>query len=143
MAIEDAGFLGRLFSKITSKEQIPLVLKLCHEHRRVRVEDLRLKADVLGQLFELRDGPSQELRDSQFRDLGAAEQHPGWYGNPDLQRALFSYDTVESADQVWNSKSEAAAALLISGRRQSKRKLADELSCGQDGARAPKRLSMI
>lgn len=105
MGVEDAAVLGKLFSHLSSKSQIPTFLWALQNLRRSRVQHLRIGAmkNVLFSLLE--DGDAQKARDQAMRvkyragapALDKLENSPEW----DELRRTFGYDCEDEADNWW------------------------------------------
>ncbi|KIK68672.1 hypothetical protein GYMLUDRAFT_92186 [Collybiopsis luxurians FD-317 M1] len=123
MAIEDAECLGRLFSHITRREQIPLLLKAYENIRFERATTTqRLSSESRG-YFHLPDGPAQRARDAGMRAemevlaaLAKGETVPpevlsmvenGRKSRQKEDDAQYKYDITQVTDNWWQENGVA------------------------------------
>ncbi|KAF8338508.1 hypothetical protein F5887DRAFT_1237385 [Amanita rubescens] len=117
MAIEDAAVLGNLFSRITSKSQIPALLKACETLRYDRATGTQLMALSLQKVFHHPDGPEQRERDAAMikamevvlkEARGEAIPKDAFGKNPNAwvdkakKDALMAYDADEAVEEWWS-----------------------------------------
>ncbi|KAF9077438.1 hypothetical protein BDP27DRAFT_1312435 [Rhodocollybia butyracea] len=67
MAIEDAECLGRLFSHVTNRKQIPFLLDAYQDIRFERATHTQRVSSDARDIFHFSDGPEQQLRDARMR----------------------------------------------------------------------------
>ncbi|KAJ2993563.1 hypothetical protein NUW58_g1802 [Xylaria curta] len=96
-SIEDGAFLGCLFPKNASKEEVTSRLKIFCERRRMRALAAKEKALQVGDILEMTDGPSQEERDSRMKNE-ADEGFPNPYAYPTVRQWLYTYDVEADVD---------------------------------------------
>lgn len=117
MAIEDAAVLGNLFSRITTKSQIPAFLRAYETLRIDRATKIQLASLALQKVFHFPDGPEQQARDAAMREamsvtlreaqgeqVSREEQGNGtntWLDKAKT-KAVFSYDAHEAAEIWWS-----------------------------------------
>ncbi|PCH35454.1 FAD/NAD(P)-binding domain-containing protein [Wolfiporia cocos MD-104 SS10] len=73
MAFEDAAVLGRLFSHVSARAQIPHLLRAYEQLRHARASDTQASSRLNQRLFHLPDGPEQEARDAGMRRAAVGE----------------------------------------------------------------------
>lgn len=100
MTVEDAVVFGAIFSRLRSRDQIPVFMHGYQELRKDRCDRAMLTETVHAQISELPPGPSTVMRDESFKHFTPDDE--------DLIKAhfndfveLFSYDAVEAADEWW------------------------------------------
>ncbi|KAL6307441.1 FAD/NAD(P)-binding domain-containing protein [Sparassis latifolia] len=106
MAVEDAAVLGKLFSHLSSEDQIPDFLSAFQDLRQPRVKQIFLNelASVFFSMLEDGD-PQQVQRDEAMRAkhksgvsvLDNLDDSPEW----DELRTTFNYDCEDEADDWW------------------------------------------
>ena len=102
MAIEDAAVLGTLLSKMQHRAQIPDILSLYERLRKPRTKAIRDRARAIRKVYTLEDGPLQQERDRQLRELVPYDGCPNFLADPSLQRTLFGYDANDEAEKAWS-----------------------------------------
>ncbi|KAI0090229.1 hypothetical protein BDY19DRAFT_759910 [Irpex rosettiformis] len=103
MMFEDAGVLGKLFSHLQAKEQIPNLLYGFQDIRQNRCEMVIEREKRRSRMFTLRKGPEQEERDAQIRKLGKEPGADlGLYSLEEPEK-LFSYDCEDQGEDWWHS----------------------------------------
>ncbi|TBU22985.1 FAD/NAD(P)-binding domain-containing protein [Dichomitus squalens] len=125
MSIGDAAVLGKLFSHLHRKEQIPIFLNAVQEIREPRVQSV-LKAS-LGNIFavslppgiaEQRDRELRERAEQEVRNLGRAGTQTTSEEMIMAIEGIFAYDPEDSADdwwQQWGITHERAQRLFFGG----------------------------
>ena len=93
--------MGRLFSKIQHKDQIPDLLNMFQDLRLTRCSAIRTKAAKMGQVLQLFDGPQQRERDRQLKVHLPFDGYPNSFGDPAVQKWLYNYRYSEVADRAW------------------------------------------
>ncbi|KZO90144.1 FAD/NAD(P)-binding domain-containing protein [Calocera viscosa TUFC12733] len=121
MAIEDAAFLGNIFSRLEDKAQIPVFLRGYEAARYPRTSEVQASARLNQKINHLVDGPEQQARDSVMK---AAMEAPGtnqdeWNQWSDKRKgdALYGYDADAAADQFWNERLEKEGQEALQGRQ--------------------------
>jgi len=119
MAIEDAAFLGNIFSRLQDKSQIPILLRGYEAARYPRTTEVQGSARLNQKINHLVDGPEQEARDATMK---AAMDQPGanqdqWNQWSDKKKsdALYGYDADAAADQFWNERLEKEMREAVNG----------------------------
>ncbi|KAF8733221.1 hypothetical protein AX14_004040 [Amanita brunnescens Koide BX004] len=117
MAIEDAAVLGGLFSHITSKSQVPALLKAYEALRYDRASGVQLTALSLQKVFHYPDGPEQCQRDAamlQTMDLVLKEargetipkdafgKNQNAWVDKAKKDALLGHDVEEEVEEWWS-----------------------------------------
>jgi salicylate hydroxylase len=116
ISIEDAAVLGYLFSQITSKSQIPALLKayeaLCYD----RASKMQLTSLSLQKVFHWSDGPEQQQRDGAMREAmeltlkearGEAVARDAFRGNSNAwldkakTKAVYGYNAEKVVEEWW------------------------------------------
>jgi hypothetical protein len=108
LQIEDGAVLGNLLSRITSSEQVPSVVLTYESLRKGRCSRAHADARRNGVLFHLPDGPEQESRDRELRqillrhDMSDAEatERNRW-AEKMKNRDQFGYDADEEVERWW------------------------------------------
>jgi salicylate hydroxylase len=122
MAIEDAGVLGNLFSRVSSPAQIAPLLRAYQALRYARASATQASSRLNQKIFHLPDGPAQRERDEQMRaamrvELGEAADDGSDAGNPNQwadktkNRIQFGYDADGEVDQWWAENGARVEAL--------------------------------
>ncbi|KIL59725.1 hypothetical protein M378DRAFT_970132 [Amanita muscaria Koide BX008] len=113
MAIEDAAVLGNLFSRVTSKSQIPTLLEAYQAIRYERATGTQLTSLSLQKVFHYPDGPEQEARDAAMREEmertikgeGISNnrdgQNPNAWVDKGNKDALLGYDADVAVKEWW------------------------------------------
>lgn len=112
MAIEDGAVLAKLFSHLSSRDQIEHFLYAFQDLRQERCKTIVKSEESLIQFFTLEDGPEQRARDEtmqeKFRagknvlDSGEEEEESGVEGQQWSEvRTIFGYDCEDEADNWW------------------------------------------
>ncbi|KAI0703832.1 hypothetical protein BC835DRAFT_909631 [Cytidiella melzeri] len=103
MVFEDAGVLGKLFSHLQAKAQIPNLLYGFQDIRQDRCRTVVEREKRRTKMFILNKGPEQQARDDQVRHLN---QKPGadmgLYSLEEPEK-LFSYDCDDQSEDWWHS----------------------------------------
>jgi salicylate hydroxylase len=121
MAIEDAAVLGRLFSVISDKSQIPELLKGYEELRMPRATATQQASQANQGRFHLPDGPLQQARDTAMKEamkitLGessltdrasSGNQSIVLDHNKNLAAIQFDYDAEAEADKWLRDRGRA------------------------------------
>jgi salicylate hydroxylase len=99
--LEDAVVISRLLGLATHREQIPDVLIIYEAVRKPRTLTLKRRSEEMRDVYCIQNGPVQEERDRQLRDL---EPYPGYvipWMDPDFQSWMYTYDANEAASEAW------------------------------------------
>ncbi|KAF7371321.1 FAD-binding-3 domain-containing protein [Mycena sanguinolenta] len=103
-ALEDAAFIGKIFSHTKSPSRVPEFLRAFQEHRKSRVSFIRQIEDEYLYHILLPDGDTQEQRDAFVRARHAAG-HNVFEGEMEQMmediRIMFSYNATDDADEWW------------------------------------------
>ncbi|KAB8304608.1 hypothetical protein EYC80_003984 [Monilinia laxa] len=102
MAFEDAAALGVLFSKITSKTQIPELLRIYDTLRRPRALLCRNRSRDLRNIYAIKDGLEQEERDRLLLHEPSFDGSPNFLEDPFLRSWLYNHNAVEATEKVWH-----------------------------------------
>lgn len=105
-AIEDAAVLHLALNRVSSAEDLPVLLKAYELARRPRAERIMSVAGDNRAGLHLPDGPEQEARDQKFRLLAQGGDNPDLLGNDKTQLALWGYDPEK--EFLDNSEGESA-----------------------------------
>jgi salicylate hydroxylase len=103
-AVEDAAALGIVLSKITSKQEIPLALKVYEKSRRERAETVQQSGSLNRITLHLPDGPEQLARDEQFRASLTGGENPDKWSDRKTQEFLWGWDAEKAALQTWEGE---------------------------------------
>ncbi|KAK3323430.1 hypothetical protein B0T19DRAFT_204128 [Cercophora scortea] len=118
MAIEDGAVLAECVSRIPSdklndSEWITKALKVYELLRKPYTSRLVDMASESGRGLHLGEGKAKEERDRQFRESGKTGSVPDRWASPDVQKMIYSFDTVQDArdkfDEVFASLSAEKA----------------------------------
>lgn len=105
MAVEDGIVLGRLlglFSRSSSSQTIPDLLKLYQSIRKERATRIVDLANSNRDLYQMDDGPSQQKRDQDFANhswTNEKELFPWAYGDLEFCKGLYGFDALGSAEE--------------------------------------------
>ena len=108
LGVEDAAILGRLLSKLKSKDEIKRFLSAFQEIRLPRSELLSASEQQKVDFIALHTGPLSEARDESMR-LQMQEGQADWSASEDTFlarsweefRDAFGYDAFDEADTWW------------------------------------------
>ncbi|KAH9840609.1 uncharacterized protein C8Q71DRAFT_904711 [Rhodofomes roseus] len=135
MAIEDAGVLGNLLSRISNIAQLKPLLYAYESLRLPRTAATQASSRLNQTIFHLPDGPEQEARDFQMRkameaELALAERelrgevisesemmegNPNQWADRKKNEAQFGYDADEVAERWWREVGEREIGPLANG----------------------------
>ena len=117
MAIEDAGVLGNLFSRVSHPSQVKVLLQAYEDLRLPRASETQRQSRLNQKIFHLPDGPEQEKRDADMRKGMEAELARVREGKKATEESLegsanqwsdrqksirqFGYDADEEAERWW------------------------------------------
>jgi len=103
MAVEDGAFLGSLFSRLTSRSQIPDILTIFESVRKARTTRVVKGSSHYRDIFHMHDGPKQEERDRQLleNDEEPFEGFPNKWRDPVFQEWLWGYDVEREVEKAW------------------------------------------
>ena len=129
MAIEDAAVLGNLLSRLSSKAQIPMLLKVYQDLRLPRTAEVQLSSTLNQTIFHLPDGEEQRRRDSYMREamyrdpwftgqehaydmtqskcVPMNEENPNQWADKTKSHILFNYDADHVVDRWWAQEGQA------------------------------------
>ena len=100
-AVEDGAVIGSLFSRITSKSQLPDVLAIFESLRKPRTTRVVKGSTALRDIFHMHDGPRQQERDRQLLEEEPFEGYPNRWADPVFQPWLFGYDAEAEVERAW------------------------------------------
>lgn len=103
--VEDAASLGVVLSSISSKEEVPLALKAYEKAQKARAEHIQQSCLTTRVALHLPDGPEQEARDLKFKALSAGGASDDKWGDPEMQRFLWTWDAEVKAEEAWKGES--------------------------------------
>ncbi|KAF8207946.1 hypothetical protein K438DRAFT_1575465, partial [Mycena galopus ATCC 62051] len=109
VAIEDAAFIGAIFSHTRNPARITEFLHAFEENRKPRCRHIDQAEKQYVAVMALPDGPMQAGRDAAFRANEAAGRNVMDAEDMDLQqmwddmRLVFGYDPADDADEWWVS----------------------------------------
>ena len=92
--------LGLLFSKIKNKSEIPEALSNFEQIRKPRTSYLRHRSLAMGNVFTLKDGEAQKLRDHQLLHEEPFEGFPNILSDPVFRNVVWGYDAGKAMDMV-------------------------------------------
>lgn len=104
MAIEDGSVLAEVVSKIPSDkvhdpETITKTLKVYELLRKPHCTGLVDLATHSGRILHLGEGKAKEERDREFRQNGKTGSVPDKWASPDVQKLIYSLDSVKEASE--------------------------------------------
>lgn len=108
--IEDAAVLGNLFSRLSHKSQIGILLRAYEEIRIPRTTATHAVAQANQSILHLPDGPEQKARDaSMLAAMKAAEQlqreatkgNSNVWADKEKSEQQYSYDADKDVNQWW------------------------------------------
>lgn len=97
-AVEDGAFLGHLFDEGVVPGDVPARLKGFCERRQPRALAVRSRAQKAGEIYQLPDGPDQDLRDGQLCKGKLVEGFPNPFADSVLTRWLYEYNVEANAN---------------------------------------------
>jgi len=118
MALEDGAVLGNLFSRLTDRAQLPVLLHAYEDLRLTRASATQASARLNQKIFHLPDGPEQESRDWQMRqamrielgqengDAAGNEGNANQWADKKKSAVQFEYDADEEVEQWWAEHGE-------------------------------------
>lgn len=113
MAIEDAVVLGKLFSFLSSYEQIPNFLHAFEEIRQERVKSVRVREESNAAFVRMPPGPEQDARNSHFRMARNEWDDGALKSEFEGLAELFGYDAYDAAAVSLAVDVRPSAALTI------------------------------
>lgn len=102
-AVEDAASLGVILSQITDKAQIPSALQAFENAQKGRAEHVQQSCFTTRAALHLHDGPEQVARDQKFAALSEGKENPDQWGDPEMQRFLWTWDAEAKAAEAWRN----------------------------------------
>ena len=106
MAVEDAAGLAEALSKIYSKDELPIALKVFEIVRVKRSNQMQEASLINGKLWHFPDGPEQEARDEAMRpetEGRSFDESPNQWSDPLTQKWCYGYDAEEAVSKAWES----------------------------------------
>ncbi|KAJ6483245.1 hypothetical protein C8R45DRAFT_1215119 [Mycena sanguinolenta] len=104
VALEDAAFVGKIFSHTKNPVRVPEFFRAFQEHREPRVSYILGVQDHYSFLLLMPDGETQVHRDAALRARHAVGQNVFDDDLEDMMEAdriMFSYDSADDADEWW------------------------------------------
>ncbi|KAM3069221.1 hypothetical protein ACMFMG_010737 [Clarireedia jacksonii] len=101
MGIEDAAVLIELFSRLSSKSQIPDLLAIYERIRNPRAQEMKRRSASMRNVFALHNGPEQQERDRQIKEHAPFHGYPLPWMDPVFQNWLYSYDAKQEVEKAW------------------------------------------
>ncbi|EHY55516.1 hypothetical protein HRR83_008944 [Exophiala dermatitidis] len=99
--VEDGASLGVVLSSISSKDEIQLALKAYEKAQKARAEHIQQSCLTTRIALHLPDGPEQVARDQKFKAMSAGGASDDKWGDPEMQRFLWSWDAEAKAEEAW------------------------------------------
>src|SRR5271163_90943 len=112
-AVEDAAVLGIALSKITTKDDIPVVLKAYELARKERAEKVQNTAGHTRTILHMPDGEDQINRDQAFANVAVGGQNPDPWGDPAAQRFLWSFDVEKDFNENYDCTHLVLSGLIL------------------------------
>ncbi|KAK6461693.1 salicylate hydroxylase [Scheffersomyces coipomensis] len=100
-ALEDAAVLTGLLSHIESKDQIHPILELTESLRKWRSTQIVKGSTQCQNIYHLKDGQDQLIRDSKLADLPPKIGYPNRWADPSFQQFLWGYEAFDEAERGW------------------------------------------
>jgi 2-polyprenyl-6-methoxyphenol hydroxylase-like FAD-dependent oxidoreductase len=75
-AIEDVGVLRLALNRLSTREELPVLLKTYEVARKPRAEQIISTSDTTRIALHLPDGPQQQARDEKFRAVAQGGDNP-------------------------------------------------------------------
>jgi len=101
--IEDAAYLAELFGRVKHRSQITYALDLFQRLRQPLCSEIARRAEQVGKVWALMDGPAQQEREREIRENGDCE-YSNPYSHPNVQQLLYEYDPVRDVNVAWESQ---------------------------------------
>jgi salicylate hydroxylase len=109
-ALEDGACLGECLGRITSPEQLPMLLHVYESIRKPRTERVQSGTRDTAVVWHLPDGPEQEARDLAFKSMALVEKsesvnveleraNPNSLSSKEFQPWLFGYNAFDVANR--------------------------------------------
>lgn len=116
MSIEDGACLAECLSRVETPGDIPRYLEFFEQLRKPRTERIQLGSRSNGDMWHVKDGPEQELRDRALgrddfnedvgSDAGSDAGNPNPWSNKDFQPWLFGYDVFKETKEALDRMSD-------------------------------------
>ncbi len=110
MSIEDGACLAECLDRVETPGEVPRYLRVFEKIRKPRTERIQLASRKNGDMWHVKDGPEQELRDRPLgRDdfnedarsnVGSDSGNPNPWSNKDFQPWLFGHDVFKEAREA-------------------------------------------
>ena len=101
MGIEDAGALGTLLEKISSKSQLPEMVHMYESIRKPRALYLRGRSEAFKTTYTLPDGPEQHRRDFALLQEEPSDGWANFLSDPVLGPQTYGYNVISEANTAW------------------------------------------
>ena len=112
-AVEDAAVLGIALSKITTKDDIPVVLKAYELARKERAEKVQNTAGHTRTILHMPDGEEQLKRDQAFANVAVGGENPDPWGDPAAQKFLWSFDVEKDFNENFDCTYLVLSRLIL------------------------------
>ena len=99
-AFEDAAVLRLLFQKIKNKSDIPETLATFERVRKPRTKYLCARSLSMKEVFAIKDGEEQRIRDHQLLHEEPFEGFPNIFSDPVFSRVMWVYDATKAIEAV-------------------------------------------
>lgn len=100
---EDAAVLGTLFGLIQRTAQLNDILTIYERLRKPRAMEVRCRSAKEFRVLCLPNGPEQQDRDHQLRQLTASKRYPVSLMDRTFRKWLWGYNANDDALQAWES----------------------------------------
>ncbi|KAF2265441.1 FAD/NAD(P)-binding domain-containing protein [Lojkania enalia] len=102
--IEDAAFLGCVFAKVKSIQDVGDALRIFQHNRKPRVMAISRRSAQAGHIWALADGLDQEKRDQRLREGHPNRDFPNPFSDVEFRDWLYDYDVFAEAEDAWSKR---------------------------------------
>ena len=104
MAIEDAAALAEALSKIHSKDELSIAVKVFEAVRVKRSNQMQEASLINSKLWHFPDGPVQKVRDEAMQPETEGrhfDESPNQWSDPVTQAWCYGYDAEKEVAEAW------------------------------------------
>jgi salicylate hydroxylase len=94
-SIEDGAALAECLDRAKDINDVPALLRAFQAIRKPRCEIIQKGSLANGEIWHMSDGPEQEQRDRDMKEIGKKSKNPNQWSDESFQPWLFGYDTVK------------------------------------------------
>jgi salicylate hydroxylase len=110
-SIEDGAALAECLDRAKDINDVPTLLRAFQAIRKPRCETIQKGSLANGEIWHMPDGPEQEQRDRDMKEIGKKSKNPNQWSDESFQPWLFGYDTVKEV----RNKQEKPYYEILSG----------------------------